>query len=257
MTQGIQGAANVLCCKQPDCCRNVAQQDARVPQDRVGNLYDRIAPVYDIWGRLTESRARNRALELAHIDDGQNVLEVAAGTGLAFREIVKRNPSGRSTGLDLSSGMLRKARRRLAALTETGYTLEQGDAFDLPVATGSVDLLVNNYMFDLIPDQDMGRILDEFARVLKADGKLILVNMTHGETAPSRLYEHIYRMSPKTMGGCRGVVLSDRLEAHGFVVETREYHQQMLFPSEVISAHRGSAARAAICADAESPDGDA
>ena len=54
---------------------------------------------------MTESRARNRAIELAEINDGQTILEVAVGTGLAFYEIVKRNPNGTNTGVDLSLGM--------------------------------------------------------------------------------------------------------------------------------------------------------
>jgi len=48
----------------------------------------------------------------------------------------------------------------------------------------------------------------------------------------------VYNLSPKTMGGCRGVKLSGKLEELGFRVETREYFQQMLFPSEVILAYK-------------------
>ncbi len=46
--------------------------------------------------------------------------------------------------------------------------------------TGRFDLLVNNYMFDLIAFDDIDAILEEFKRVLKNGGKLILVNMTEG-----------------------------------------------------------------------------
>jgi hypothetical protein len=38
------------------------------------------------------------------------------------------------------------------------------------------------------------------------------------------------------MGGCRGVRMSAKLEQGGFSVQSREYIQQMLFPSEVILA---------------------
>jgi ubiquinone/menaquinone biosynthesis C-methylase UbiE len=58
--------------------------DARVSQNQINAVYDRIAPIYDVWGKLTESRARNRAIELAEIKDGESILEVAVGTGLAF-----------------------------------------------------------------------------------------------------------------------------------------------------------------------------
>ncbi len=227
-----------LSCCGISCCRNTAPLDARVSQDEIGRVYDKIANVYDIWGNLTESHARNRAIELAAIKDGQNILEVAVGTGLAFYEIVKRNPHGQNVGIDLSKGMLAKAQHRLAKVAGANYSLKTGTAFDLPVQNESLDLLVNNYMFDLIPYEKMGKILMEFRRVLKKDGKLVLVNMTEGETMGSKLYDFIYRLSPKTMGGCRGVRLTDKLEQQGFTIEVREYCQQMLFPSEIILAHK-------------------
>jgi ubiquinone/menaquinone biosynthesis C-methylase UbiE len=212
--------------------------DAKVSQDQIGFVYDKLSGVYDIWGRMTESRARDRAIELAQIEDGKNILEVAVGTGLAFYEIVKRNPHGHNVGIDLSAGMLEKAKDRMKNLAGANFSLAIGTAFKLPAQAESVDLLVNNYMFDLITYADMDRVLAEFRRVLKAAGKLILVNMTNGETLGSKLYDFVYRLSPKTMGGCRGVRLADRVKQHGFAVEVREYHQQMLFPSEVILAHK-------------------
>jgi len=93
--------------------------DARISQIEIGRVYDKLAGIYDIWGKLTESRARNRAIELADIQDGQNILEVAVGTGLAFFEIAKRNPNGRNIGIDLSIGMLEKAKHRLKKLPHT------------------------------------------------------------------------------------------------------------------------------------------
>jgi len=201
-------------------------------------VYDRIAPIYDVWGKLTESHARNRAIELAEIKDGQNILEVAVGTGLAFYEIVKRNPNGINTGIDLSQGMLEKAKSRLSKISGINYSLNLGTAFDLDVENESIDTLVNNYMFDLIPFEDMDKILIEFKRVLKKSGKIILVNMTEGERFGSKLYDFIYNISPKAMGGCRGVKLTERLQEHEFRVEVREYFQQMLFPSEVILAYK-------------------
>ncbi|MDR1969421.1 MAG: hypothetical protein LBQ32_12170, partial [Burkholderiaceae bacterium] len=81
-------------------------------------------------------------------------------------------------------------------------------------------------------------VLAEFGRVLKKNGKLVLVNMTQGQTVSSRVYDLVYRLSPKTMGGCRGVKLAGRLQQHGFIVEAREYRQQMLFPSEIILARK-------------------
>jgi len=134
--------------------------------------------------------------------------------------------------------MLEKATKRLSKLSNSNYSLDVGTAFDLSIEDESIDILVNNYMFDLILFEDMDKILLEFNRVLKKGGKLILVNMTEGERLGSKIYDIIYNISPKTMGGCRGVKLSERLQNRGFKVEVREYCQQMLFPSEVILAYK-------------------
>lgn len=224
----------IFCCSQLISSEGL---DARVPQSDIAPIYDKLSGVYDIWGMLTESRARNRAIELAAIEDGQHILEVAVGTGLAFYEIVKRNSQGLNVGIDLSQGMLERAKKRLSKLPGAHYSLRTGTAFGLQTETGSIDLLVNNYLFDLISFEDMDRVLTEFKRVLKKGGKLVLVNMTEGETLGSKVYDLIYRLAPKAMGGCRGVRLTDKLIQHGFTVESREYFQQMFFPSEVIIAH--------------------
>ena len=221
------------------CCSNPRKKlDARVPQNEIAGIYDSISNIYDIWGNLTESRARNRALELAEIQNGQKILEVAVGTGLAFYEIVKRNPDGTNLGIDLSTGMLKKARKRLAPLIDANYELKMASAFHLQGDDEQFDVLVNNYMFDLIPFDQVDAVLAELKRVLKKGGKLVLVNMTLGERYGSGIYDFMYRVSPRLMGGCRGIRLSEKLEKHGFHIKVREYHQQCLFPSEVILAHK-------------------
>ncbi|MFZ1978139.1 MAG: methyltransferase domain-containing protein [Bacteroidota bacterium] len=230
----------ISCCglsRLPDDGKTVSNVlDARIAQNNIGQVYDKLAGVYNVWGHLTESRARNRAVELARIEDGQNILEAAVETGLTFYEIAKRNPNGMNTGIDLSEGMLRKARKRLQKLSGAKFTLQQVSAFNLPVENHSIDTLVNNYMFDLIANEDMDKLLIEFRRALKKDGKLVLVNMTRGESAASSVYDRIYKISPAAMGGCRGVLLSDKLNDNGFEIVTREYFQQLLFPSEVLLA---------------------
>jgi len=228
----------------PSCCgssrRGLNSQplEAVIPQSEIGPLYDKISRVYDVWGRLTESRAIKRAVQLADISDGQHILEVAVGTGLVFRQIVARNPTGQNTGVDLSRGMLAKARRRLSKTMHTNYTLTQGSATALEIDSSCVDLLVNTYMFDLLSLQAMTSALAEFHRVLKPGGKLVLVNMTRGRTFGSGIYDRLYSRFPRLLGGCRGVQLHDILERNRFKVHTREYIQQCFFPSEVIVAHK-------------------
>jgi ubiquinone/menaquinone biosynthesis C-methylase UbiE len=214
--------------------------EAKLSQSEVTEVYDRLSNAYDLWGRLAESKARRRALELAEITDGLTILEVAVGTGMAFEQIVARNPNGTNVGLDISGGMLARAQERLAERKHADYELRIGSAFDIPHPDGSFDLLLNSYMFDLIRFEDMAHIIAEFKRVLCKNGRLLLVNMTVAESWLGGIYERIFRISPKTMGGCRGVTMADPLAQGGFRVEIREYIEQLAFPSEVILAHKES-----------------
>ena len=208
--------------------------DAQIEKGRVADIYRRIAPSYDLWAWLTESRARDRCLELANIEDGEAVLEVAVGTGLAFERILEANPSGSNEGIDLTDAMLSRAVRKAAKSGSSNYRLRVGDAYDLDFPDDSFDVLINNYMFDLLPQQDFLTVLEEFKRVLRSGGRLAMVNMTKGRRWYNGIWERIYRINPALLGGCRGVLLIPHLEACGFRQTTREYMSQLTFPSEIV-----------------------
>lgn len=210
--------------------------DAKVKRNQVANVYRRIAPTYDLWGRLTESRARDRCLQLAAIRDGEDVLEVAVGTGLAFEKILDLNPSGRNEGIDLTEAMLERAKEKAFRSGHSNYRLGVGDAYALDFPDSSFDVLVNNYMFDLLPERDFSRVLAEFQRVLRPGGRLAMVNMTKGERRYNGIWERIYRINPALLGGCRGVSLMEYLDESGFTALRRQYVSQMTFPSEVVYA---------------------
>ena len=212
--------------------------DAKVPQKYIVKLYDGISWFYDIWASLIESKDQKRAIEIAKVQNKSTILDVAMGTGRLFRKIVKNNPDGKNYGIHISQGMLTKSKMKLSKQENQNHSLEIGSAFDIKMDDGFVDILFNNYLFDLIPFDQMDELINEFARVLKPGGKLVLVNMTKKEKFGAGLYERIYQISPAIMDGCRGVKLSNLLTKHGFNVKIREYIQQMLFPSEVILASR-------------------
>jgi len=210
--------------------------DARIKHGQVSDLYRKIAPVYDLWARLTESKARDRCLEIAAIRDGESVLEVAVGTGLAFEKILQANPSGRNEGIDVTEAMLNRAEIRVASSGIKSYRLTVGDAYALDFENGEFDVLINNYMFDLLPEDDFPTVIAEFRRVLSPGGRLVLANMTQGKSWHNSVWEWVYRLNPAWLGGCRAVQLLPMLEESEFAHLDRQYISQMTFPSEVISA---------------------
>jgi ubiquinone/menaquinone biosynthesis C-methylase UbiE len=209
---------------------------AHISQDAIPDLYRRLAPVYNVWARLTESRARQRCLELAGIGDGASILEVAVGTGLTFERILRANPGGRNEGVDLSDAMLGRAWARAAATGRMNYRLRIGDAHALDFPDHEFDVLINSYMFDLLPESDFPQVLDEFKRVLRPGGRLVITGMTIGRRWYHGFWEAVHRVNPAWMGGCRGVQMQPHLYNSGFALKQREFVSQLGFPSEVILA---------------------
>jgi ubiquinone/menaquinone biosynthesis C-methylase UbiE len=209
---------------------------AKLDKPEVVAVYSKMAFFYNVWGSLTESRAREKAILRAGIQDGQAVLEVAVGTGLTFFEILKANPNGENVGIDLTPAMLEKARLQAAKSGAVNYQLTTGDAYALQFPDQHFDLVMNNYMFDLLPEQDFLTVLAEFKRVLKPGGRLVLVNMTRGEHFYQQIWEGVYKLNPRWLGGCRGVLLGTTLKVAGFRNIEREMISQFGFPSEIISA---------------------
>ena len=200
----------------------------------IRSVYTALAPIYDVWAVFTEGRARRRALELAAIRDGESILEVAVGTGLAFEEIVRANPSGRSEGIDLTPAMLARANRRLErAGLRGGRRLQVADASALPFGDATFDLVHNAYMFDLLPASLFDPVLGEMARVLRPGGRLVVLDMA----PPHRWYHHLPAAICR-LGGCRGVELAPYVETAGFLDLRTHTVVQMGFPSEIVCATR-------------------
>lgn len=214
--------------------------EARYTHQEIVRKYNWIAPIYDLFGVLVESKARQRAIELSEIQNGEKVLEVAFGTGLNFVEILKRNPDGWVDGIDISMKMVEKARKRILKTGQQNYTLYLGDCRYLPFEDGTFDILMNQYLLDILPVEDFIPILLEFKRVIKEGGRIILVNMTKGETWVNQIYEGIYKLKPPLLAGCRGVMALPFLQEIGFKEIKREFISSFGFPSEVIRAVKKS-----------------
>ncbi len=214
--------------------------EARYTHQEIIRKYNWIAPVYDLFGILMESKARQRALEIAAIQNGEKVLEVALGTGLNFVEILKRNPNGWVDGIDVSMKMVEKAKKRISKTGQHNYTLHLCDCRHLPFEDETFDVLMNQYLLDILPVDDFIPILLEFKRVLKDGGRMVLVNMTKGERWLNQIYEEIYKLKPPLLAGCRGILVRPFLERIGFTEIKREFVSQLGFPSEVVRAIKGN-----------------
>ena len=213
-------------------------QPVRLSSAQVRRIYDRIAPIYERRTTPFESRARARLLDIVASHGAERILEVAVGPGTAFAKIIGVNSHGLTVGLDISRKMLAEATTKAHRSGHKPYLLLQADARHLPLPGDSFDLVTNSYMLDLLPVEDIRKVLSEFKRVLKPGGSLVLVNMTHSRALLSRAWEWLYRRNPSLLWGCRAVLAAPFLEELGFANVQREVITQLTFPSEVLRASR-------------------
>ena len=202
----------------------------------IKDAYSRVAWFYNLWSSLTESRAARKVIELAAISDGEQILEVAVGTGLVFADIVRHNPNGFSMGIDLSPSMLSRAQRFLRHQPPQRYRLQIGSAYQIPCESNTVDLLINNFMMDLLPEEDFPAILSEYNRVLKPNGRIVVSTMTFGKNWYNAIWDFIASRLPSLLTGCRPVSIAPFLTTAGFGSIEVFYISQITFPSEVIRA---------------------
>jgi phosphatidylethanolamine/phosphatidyl-N-methylethanolamine N-methyltransferase len=140
--------------------------------DTVKAAYRRYAGFYDaLFGPVLQP-GRKAVIEALKCRPGERVLEVGVGTGLSL-DLYPADV--RVTGIDVSSEMLEKARRRVAKrkLAHVEALLEM-DAEAMSFAAASFDKVVAMYVLPVVPNP--GRLLAELHRVSKPTGEIFLVN---------------------------------------------------------------------------------
>jgi demethylmenaquinone methyltransferase / 2-methoxy-6-polyprenyl-1,4-benzoquinol methylase len=159
-----------------------------LPEPQVRAMFDRIARVYDrMNGVMTAGLHhawRRRAADLAELQPGGRVLDIATGTGdLAFELGHRVAPEGLVVGADFSEKMLEIARDKREALRRVtsapaGVELrfEQANALALPYGDDEFDAVTVG--FGARNFSDLARGLGEMARVVRPGGKVVVLEIT-------------------------------------------------------------------------------
>jgi phosphatidylethanolamine/phosphatidyl-N-methylethanolamine N-methyltransferase len=144
---------------------------------QVAEVYGRWAPVYDIVFGPVFSRGRRAAVDAAERVGGR-ILEVGVGTGLSLDHYAKSN---HIVGVDISEPMLDKARERIKRLRLSNVeTIAVMDAEQLTFPDASFDVVVAQYVVTAVPNPE--KALDEFVRVVRPGGEIILTSRIGAET---------------------------------------------------------------------------
>lgn len=162
----------------------MTHESGTLAPDEVRGLFDRIAPVYDAMNRVMTlglDRSWRRLAVEAVVQPGDRVLDACCGTGDLSLEAEREG--GRVTGLDFSTEMLARARRK-------SDTVEwrQGDLLSLPFDDGSFDAATVGFGVRNVGDLELG--LRELRRVLRPGGRLAILEITQ----PRGVLRHFFSL---------------------------------------------------------------
>jgi phosphatidylethanolamine/phosphatidyl-N-methylethanolamine N-methyltransferase len=153
-------------------------------REMVETAYDRWAPVYDLVFGGVFSKGRAAAIAATNKIGGR-VLDVGVGTGISLPQY---GPHLRIFGTDISEGMLRKAKARVA---ELGLRNVEGlavmDAEKLEFPDDSFDVVMAQYVVTAVPNPEVA--LNEFARVLRPGGELIVLSRVSADAGMRHFIE--------------------------------------------------------------------
>jgi phosphatidylethanolamine/phosphatidyl-N-methylethanolamine N-methyltransferase len=161
----------------------------------IAKAYARWAPIYDLVFGAVFERGRKASVAAAERVGGR-ILEVGVGTGLSLPDYSRSN---RLIGVDLSAPMLRKAKTRVLEHKLSNVEgLAVMDAQHLGFADAVFDVVVAQYVITAVPDPET--TLDEFARVIRPGGEIVLVNHLGAEQGLRAILEGWFAPLARRLG---------------------------------------------------------
>jgi len=148
----------------------------------VGQMFDRIAPAYDILNHLLsfgrDFSWRRRLANAVVKNEKLRVLDLATGTGDILICLLRRNPNiAEAVGLDISENMLAVCRRKIARHKLTDRVrVVRADVTANGQAGGSFDVVTMGFGIRNTPDAF--KTLTEIHRLLKRGGTALILEFS-------------------------------------------------------------------------------
>jgi len=153
---------------------------------RVRRKYDRIAKYYDFFENEVEKRLFRRLRREMLGSLSGKILEVGVGTG---KNLPYYNERAKVTAIDISPNMLERASVR-AEHFGLNAKLSLMDAQNLSFPDNQFDYIVGTFVLCSVPDPV--ETVKEMKRVLKPNGKIVLIEHVLSKNKLIALLEHIH-----------------------------------------------------------------
>jgi phosphatidylethanolamine/phosphatidyl-N-methylethanolamine N-methyltransferase len=202
-------------------------------------IYDVQSVVYDAtFGRLVQRRI-SRAIEHMNIEGEELVLDMGIGTGASLQYYPKDR--GRIIGVDLSSGMLKLARRRIADLELTRAKIFQANALELPFEDDLFDHVFISHVISVVSDPY--QLVREAQRVAKPGARIVILNHFQSTNRIIALIEKLLCPLCTRLGWRSDLKLNDLIRQTGVEVDYRYKLENIDLWETVVITNNKSALR--------------
>lgn len=155
---------------------------------QVAQMFDNISHSYDFLNHFfslgIDKLWRKKSVRLLKAASPKHILDVATGTGDFAFEALKLNPE-KVTGLDISQGMLKVGREKIAKRKqEDKMEFIHGDSESMPFADGSFDAITVGFGVRNFQDLEAGLV--EMRRVLRKDGMVAILEFSKPKAFPMK-----------------------------------------------------------------------
>lgn len=165
--------------------------------------------------------------EHAHIKEGDTVLDLGSGAGndvFVAQKIV--GESGKVIGVDMTQAMIDKANQNKKKLGYTNVDFRLGEIENLPLESGSVDVVVSNCVLNLVPDKT--RAFSEIHRALKTGGHFSISDIVLEGSLPESIANVAELYASCVSGALEKNTYLDIIKQAGFknvsIVKERQYN---------------------------------